>query len=567
MQMTSAVPTRIPTIDPEHSPQNVLLLGFQDQDNLGLRYLMSAVNASGHRASIMTYGSDPELILRRIRHERPDVVGFSLIFQYMAPDFGRVIDALREGGVAAHFTMGGHFSSFEPAEILERMPGLDTVIRFEGEMTLVKLLHCLSSGSDWRALPGIAFRSEAGRVAVAPLAPVVDDLDILPRPDRHSIDYEHHPMPTASILGSRGCPWDCAFCSIRPFYEEQGGALRRLRKPQEVVDEMIDLHVNRKVPIFLFQDDDFLAGGKSAKRWAMEIADRIAASAYSGEIAFKISCRSDEVHEEIMERLVAGGLTHVYLGVESGDEEGLLHMNKRMKPEAHVRAGRILRKFGLSFDFGFMMLEPYSTLAGVRRNVDFLEEFVGDGWTVAAFCRMLPYAGTPVKRKLEAEGRLLGTLFDPDYKFLDPKLDVFYDWMIETFYRRNFTNEGLSHLLRALLFEAHLRLPGRNGVSDGQRLYLRHLTSVCNRVACYTLRSALAHIEATPLSRLRDDRTYLQGLAEHERREEARLTSEVGRYYEWVHRDRGLLPGPAGGFENSWTFNEGDREAAGVGAA
>ena len=119
----------------------MLLIGFEDQDNLGLRYLMSAVNASGHQASIMTYRADPVQILNRIHRESPDVVGFSLIFQYMAPDFGRVIGALRDAGVTAHFTMGGHYASFEPSELLSRIPGLDSVVRFEGEVTLVNLLQ------------------------------------------------------------------------------------------------------------------------------------------------------------------------------------------------------------------------------------------------------------------------------------------------------------------------------------------------------------------------------------------------------------------------------------------
>jgi anaerobic magnesium-protoporphyrin IX monomethyl ester cyclase len=567
VQILSDVPVKIPVVGSNDRRLKVLLLGFQDQDNLGLRYLMSAVNASGHRASIMTYGSDPDLILKRIRHDEPNVVGFSLIFQYMAPDFGRVIEALREGGVKAHFTMGGHYASFEPGEILRRIPGVDSVVRFDGEMTLVKILHCLSRGEDWRRLPGIAFRTDDGEIMIAPLAKVVEELDILPRPDRESIDYEGHPMPTASILGSRGCPWDCSFCSIRPFYESQGGPLRRLRKAQEVVDEMLDLHLRRGVPIFLFQDDDFLAGGKNAKQWAMEIADGVAAAGLAGKLAFKISCRSDEIDEDILLRLMNGGLTHIYMGVESGDEEGLIHMHKRMKPEAHLRAGRILKKLGLSFDFGFMMVEPYSTFQTIRNNIAFLEEFIGDGWTVAPFCRMLPYAGTPIKRQLEAEGRMLGTQFEPDYKFLDPKLDLFYDWMISTFYERNFTSHGLCHIFRGMLFEASLRLPGRSRVSEGQRAYLRHLTSVCNRVACYTLRCAIDHIEATPLAELVRNRSYLEGLTQHEKREEARIMSDVERYYDWVHQDLSPLPGPVGGFDKSWTFYEGDREAAGVGAA
>ena len=548
-------------------PQRVLLIGYQDQDNLGLRYLMSSVNASGHQAGIMTYGSDPERILERIRRDKPDVVGFSLIFQYMAPDFGRVIAELRENGVTAHFTMGGHYPSFEPAEILKHTPGLDSVVRFDGEMTLVNILNGLAAGEDWRTLPAIAFRGDSGEISTAPLATPVQDLDSLPWPDRESIDYEGHPMPTASVLGSRGCPWDCSFCSIRPFYEEQGGQLRRLRQPRAVVDEMIDLHRNRGVPIFLFQDDDFLAGGKLAKKWAVEIADLIAAEGLGGEIAFKISCRSDEIEPEIIERLIAGGLTHVYMGVESGDEQGLLNMSKRLKPEAHLRAGRILKSFGLSYDFGFMLVDPYSTFDSIRTNIAFLEEFIGDGWSVAPFCRMLPYAGTPIKRRLEEEGRLGGTQFEPDYKFLDSKLDLFYDWMIDTFYERNFTIQGLCHILRGMLFEAHLRLPAKNTVTDSQKAYIHHLTAVCNRIACYTLRSAVDHIEATPLSQLEKDGSYLQGLTTHEKQQESRLVSETAQYYEWVHQDFSPIPGPVGGFEKSWTFHAGDREAAGVGAA
>lgn len=559
-------------------PQRILLVGFQDQDNLGLRYLMSTVNASGHRADIMTYGSDSEAIFGRIERDRPDAVGFSLIFQYMAPDFARVIGDLREKGVAAHFTMGGHFASFEPGEILRRTEGLDSVVRFDGERTLVRLLNCLGEGSDWRDLKGIAYRRRDGDVHLAPLAETIDDLDSLPWPDRRSIDYEGHPMPTASVLGSRGCPWDCSFCSIRPFYEEQGGKLRRLRKPRAVVDEMLDLHYQRGVPIFLFQDDDFLAGGPGAKRWAMEIADLIRREGLAGKMAFKISCRSDEINEDIMSRLMEGGLTHVYMGVESGDEQGLLNMNKRLKPQAHLKAGRILKKLGLSFDFGFMLMEPYSTFESIRNSIEFLEEFIGDGWSVAPFCRMLPYAGTPIKRRLEEEGRLLGTPFEPDYNFLDPKLDLFYDWVVKTFYRRNFTNEGLCHILRGLNFESRLRLPELNPVRPPQQQYLQHLTAVCNRVACYTLRSAVNHVERRPLDELKRSPSYLEGLTRHEKQQEARLTSEVAQYYQWVHQDRSPIPGPVagragaarsvpGGFQNSWTFNTGDREAAGVGAA
>lgn len=546
--------------NPTSRRTSVVLVGFQDQDNLGLRYLMSSVQKAGFGARIVTYQTDPAPLVNLVLRERPEVVGLSLIFQYMAPDFARVIQALRDAGATAHVTMGGHYPSFDYAEVLRRMPGLDSVVRFEGELTLLELMERIDAGQDWRTVGGLAFRRD-GEVVATPLRPSVADLDTLPWPCRDDIDYQAHQLPTASVLGSRGCPWDCSFCSIRPFYEAQEGPLRRLRRPEAVVEEMHAVYQQRGVPVFLFQDDDFLAGGAKARQWACDIADGLVREGLDGKVAFKISCRSDEIHEDCLRRMIVGGLTHVYMGVENGDPQGLLNMSKRIKPEQHLRAGRILKDVGLSFDFGFMLLDPYSTFAMVRNNIAFLEEFVGDGWAVASFCRMLPYAGTPVKAKLEKEGRLLGTPFEPDYRFLDPRLDVFYDWMLETFHERNFTNHGLCHILKSLLFEARLRLPGRSSFADTDRAYVSHLAAVCNGLALYTLRAALDHVEATPLAALERDRSFLQRLTRHERDEEDRLLQEVVDFYWSVRQRRAARPAGAdlqtvGGFEKSWTSAE-----------
>ena len=549
---------------PGSAPQQALLVGFQDQDNLGLRYLMSAACGAGHRVDIVTYQSDPAPLIARIHAERPALVGFSLIFQYMAPDFARVIAALREAGVKAHITIGGHYPSFDYEEVLRHIPGLDSVVRYEGEVTLNELLYCLGSGSDWRSLDGIAFRRDDGSIHSNPLRHSLDDLDALPLPDRSSIAYEKHPFPTASILGSRGCPWNCSFCSIRPFYEDQGGKLRRLRRPERVVDEMVELFETRGVSTFLFQDDDFLATGHRAREWAGAIADGIIERGYAGRIVFKMSCRSDEVEEQTMRRLMKGGLTHVYMGVESGDDAGLANMNKMIRPETHLRAGRILKSLGLSFDFGFMLLDPFSDFQSIRNNIAFLEAFVGDGWSVAPFCRMLPYAGTPLRRQLESQGRLLGTSFEPDYKFLDPKLDFFYDWLLATFHQRNFTSEGLCHLLRYALFEARLRLPGANPATDADRAQLQFITAVCNRVACHTLRAAVDHIEQTPLAELERDREYLSALMALAQIHEHHLMQEYSAYRAVLDSRRtGRVDG---GFDKSWTLWDKDRETAGIGA-
>src|SRR5690242_9599575 len=73
---------------PPDSGLDVVLVGFQDQDNLGLRYLTAAARHHGHRVEIQTYSDDPTALAAHVMHERPALVGFSLIFQYMAPAFG-----------------------------------------------------------------------------------------------------------------------------------------------------------------------------------------------------------------------------------------------------------------------------------------------------------------------------------------------------------------------------------------------------------------------------------------------------------------------------------------------
>ena len=547
---------------PPGSGLRVALVGFQDQDNLGLRYLQSAASHYGHDCTITSFGSEPDALVSALLAIRPDVVGLSLIFQYMAPTFAEVVQTLRSGGFTGHVTIGGHYPSFDPEEVLRRMPGLDSVVRFEGEATFIELLHRLENQQSWHDLAGLARRDERGDPVTNELRASIEDLDVLPFPDRRDVSYESQELPTASMLASRGCPWNCSFCSIRPFYEAPGGALRRLRDPLAVVREMEHLHLDRGVVAFLFQDDDFMAIGRRGKSWAVSLADAIFAGPMRGRISMKISCRSDEVDEDTFRILRdRGGLTHVYLGVESGDPITLEHLRKQLRPESHLKAADVFRKLGLSFDFGYMVLEPYSTFDAVRSGVEFLDRFVGDGWTVATFCRTLPYAGTPLKLQLEREGRLLGTAFDPDYEFLDTRLDVFYDWMLYTFRRRNFTDVGLCHMLRALQFELHLRVDGRRLATDMERATGRYLVSIANRIATSTLLAALAHCESSTFGELRTDPSYLLALASQEHAEEVRLEADVIAFYERFRASVGLDTGALvrnelpGGFERTWTLD------------
>ena len=118
---------------------------------------------------------------------------------------------------------------------------------------------------------------------------------------------------------------------------------------------------------------------------------------------WKINCRADAVDEQLFKEMQAAGLYLVYMGLESGDEQGLKTLNKGITVEQNLAAVATLKRLGLVFEFGFMLLDPSSSFASIRANLRFLRAITGDGCVAAVFCRMLPCDGTPIKDQLAAE--------------------------------------------------------------------------------------------------------------------------------------------------------------------
>jgi len=180
------------------------------------------------------------------------------------------------------------------------------------------------------------------------------------------------------------------------------------------------------ISIFLFQDDDFPLFGQVWRRWTKEFVAELQRNRLPGKIAWKINCRADAVEPELFAQMRDAGLYMVYMGLESGTEEGLKTLHKQITVEQNLRAVETLKRIGLIFEFGFMLLDPSSTFESVRSNVEFLRTIVGDGSAGVTFGKMVPYDGTPIKDELERTGRLRGDVSKPDYDFLDPRLTDFY---------------------------------------------------------------------------------------------------------------------------------------------
>jgi radical SAM superfamily enzyme YgiQ (UPF0313 family) len=409
----------------------IALIGYQDQGNLGMGYLSAVLQQRGHTVQMIDVRDGPEKIAERLVSRQPLVVGFSLIFQVFLPQFRRVASRLRDEGITSHFTIGGHFPSLCHDEVLRHFPELDSVVRYEGEHTLVDLVDRLLSSRDWRQTPGLAFLN-GDQVAESEPRPLVEDLDSLPYPYRPFEPEQIGGFPTLPLLASRGCARRCSFCSIHTFYRNAPGKVVRVRKPVHVVEEMLYLLQHHGVRVILFQDDDFPLWGPAGRRWADELVERMYDAGLVDRMIWKISCRAEYVEHELFQVLRDAGLFLVYMGIESGTEQGLKVLHKEMTVEQNLAAVRTLKELELNVSYGFMLFDPSSTFESVRENLVFLKNITGDGRAAATFSRMLPYGGTPIREALRNEGRLRGDLTQPDYDFLDLRLNEFYRLLTPT---------------------------------------------------------------------------------------------------------------------------------------
>lgn len=404
-----------------------MLVGFQHMGNLGLGYLAAVLRRSGYDVQVVDIEQDPAEIVRLARELNPVLIGFSLIFQFFIDRYAALIYLLRDNSIDCHFTMGGHFPSLSYEQTLELVPEVDSVVRFEGETTLLELVDAVVAGEDWREIHGLAYRDNEGKVVLTRPRALLEDLDQLPYPERN---YEPEAVlgrGIMPIIASRGCARTCSFCSIHTFYRAAPGRIVRTRKPAAVVREMELLHEERGTTIFLFQDDDFPLFGNVWRRWANEFVDELHRSGLSRKVIWKMNCRADAVDRDLFIRMRDAGLYLVYMGLESGSEQGLETLHKQINVEQNLKAVETLKSIGLMFEYGFMLLDPSSTFESIRENIQFLRTILADGCLPVTFCRMLPYDGTPIKDELVRTGRLRGDVCNPDYDFLDSRVGEFYE--------------------------------------------------------------------------------------------------------------------------------------------
>jgi anaerobic magnesium-protoporphyrin IX monomethyl ester cyclase len=403
---------------------HVLLVGPDLEENLSLRYLSAALRAGGHRATIARFDSvhDFDRVVDQARGT--DLVGLSLCYQVRAPEFLELARTLKARNPERPVVAGGHYASCAARDLLERHAELDLIVVHEAERTLVELadLGGLAPAS-LAPIPGILYRDQTQVVATRPRE-ILADLDSLPWPDRRGPARLLAGVPSAYMMGSRGCLGACDYCCISTLHRMVPGKRFRQRAPEKIADEMAWLYHQRGVRQYIFHDDNFLVPSVARNLERIEALDAALRERGVADVGLALKCRPADVDRRVFSRLKEMGLLRVFLGIESGTSAGLASLGRRQTVAEQHRALALCEELGISTQYTIITFHPEATPETMLADLGFVREHLTQPFS---FCRAEIYNGTPLERRMLDAGRARGGYLARTYEYTHPGIPQIWD--------------------------------------------------------------------------------------------------------------------------------------------
>lgn len=327
---------------------------------LNLAYLAAVLRKNGHKVRIVDATAPykrrtPEDVNQVIEDFNPDFIGVTLTISYI-PQSYCYLKKLRLKGVP--IVAGGPHPNACPQEVLKN--GADIVCIGEGENTVIEIAEHFMGKRDLSAINGICYQDEKGGVIFTEPRPLIKDLDTIPFPDLSDFPISHYtgsqdPLSNPlfwSIFSSRGCPFDCTFCSSHNVF----GRTIRTRSAHNVFMEIRELCRVYGVRTVAFQDDEILC----KKERFFEFCRLMIDSAM--DVRMSVRTRIDSIDPELLALAKAAGITRFSFGIESWDDETLLKINKKYKVAAiHKHFKYIAEAQPLPVSFNNIIGFPWET--------------------------------------------------------------------------------------------------------------------------------------------------------------------------------------------------------------
>jgi radical SAM superfamily enzyme YgiQ (UPF0313 family) len=380
-----------------------LVKNLYTMERLGVMQLSALAVSKGWDTDLLIADAmDFDRLLDGVQRRNPAVVAMSV----MSPEYPQMREIARRiyESTGVFILMGGPHATFFP-DIIEE-PFIQAVAFGEGDTSFPEFLACFARGEDYRRVPGMHFRSAGSLIRNAP-APLVEDLDTLPFPDRRIMAKGNALLaanPTHIFMASRGCPNACTYCFNHTYNQmfRSCGTLFRRRSVDHLLREMEAVKAEFGLRFAYIDDDIFtFCPPEWLEEFAREYPRRVG-------VPFMVNIHANFVDEPKIKLLHDAGCTVICFGIECGDPQVAARLLKRhITREKFLDLSRLLHRYGIRFMTQNILALPVEHPLAVDLQTLHLNIACRPHYAVAHL--FFPLPGTELARHAAAGGFIDGS--------------------------------------------------------------------------------------------------------------------------------------------------------------